>query len=258
MNSNEILESVKRFPVIKDAKDERDFLFEETGSFNDKLPEQFDRIKELTPIKDQGKRGTCVAFASVALAEWHIKKKKKEELDLSEQFLFDVMKDIDTKEGYNSNTSRVRTGMKALGKYGVCLESLMKYEPTADPAEWKTQDPPPLSRLDAIRRRIVAYLSVQNNIEAIKKAVYYNSPVTGAFRIYPNFRDSKNTGVLPMPESNMVSDGGHAILIVGWNDNKKAFIAKNSWGTSWGDKGYLWIPYDLFPKHTYSFWCITD
>ena len=38
-------------------------------------------------------------------------------------------------------------------------------------------------------------------------------------------------------------EGGHAIVIVGWDDNKRAWRIKNSWGTGWGEGGYAWIKY---------------
>ena len=38
----------------------------------------------------------------------------------------------------------------------------------------------------------------------------------------------------------------HALVITGYDDNKKAFRALNSWSTAWGDKGFVWIDYDFF------------
>jgi hypothetical protein len=42
------------------------------------------------------------------------------------------------------------------------------------------------------------------------------------------------------PERN---NGAHIVIIVGWDDNKKAWLIKNSWGTGWGDNGFGWITY---------------
>jgi hypothetical protein len=35
----------------------------------------------------------------------------------------------------------------------------------------------------------------------------------------------------------------HAVLLIGWDEGKKAWLIKNSWGDKWGDKGYMWIQY---------------
>jgi len=43
-----------------------------------------------------------------------------------------------------------------------------------------------------------------------------------------------------------VEEGGHAMVIVGYDDDKRAFKLLNSWGENWGDKGYIWVDYDCF------------
>ena len=63
----------------------------------------------------------------------------------------------------------------------------------------------------------------------------------------PPLGDGK--GEIPFPGSGDTLEGGHAILAVGYDDNKKigsangALLIRNSWGTQWGDKGYGWLPY---------------
>ena len=52
--------------------------------------------------------------------------------------------------------------------------------------------------------------------------------------------------------------GGHAILAVGYDDAKGRLIFRNSWGASWGRKGYGEMPYDYLTRRELSddFWCI--
>jgi C1A family cysteine protease len=47
-----------------------------------------------------------------------------------------------------------------------------------------------------------------------------------------------------MPQPNERSIGGHAVLAVGYDDEQRRFIARNSWGIIWGQKGYFTIPYE--------------
>lgn len=35
----------------------------------------------------------------------------------------------------------------------------------------------------------------------------------------------------------------HAVQIIGWDDNKQAWLIKNSWGTGWANGGFAWIKY---------------
>jgi C1A family cysteine protease len=54
---------------------------------------------------------------------------------------------------------------------------------------------------------------------------------------------------LPYPTMLDGSEGGHAVLTVGYDDrlrirsDKGAFLIRNSWGTKWGEGGYGWLPY---------------
>ena len=51
------------------------------------------------------------------------------------------------------------------------------------------------------------------------------------------------TGIVPMPTTQEKVLGGHAILAVGFDDKTQRFKFRNSWGTTWGDDGYGYLPY---------------
>ena len=36
---------------------------------------------------------------------------------------------------------------------------------------------------------------------------------------------------------------GHVVLLIGWDDDRQAWLVKNSWGEKWGEKGFGWIKY---------------
>ncbi|EPB65523.1 papain family cysteine protease, partial [Ancylostoma ceylanicum] len=46
--------------------------------------------------------------------------------------------------------------------------------------------------------------------------------------------------------SQLKPNSGHAMLMVGYDDNRKAFKIMNSWGSDWGEKGYVWVDYECF------------
>jgi C1A family cysteine protease len=52
------------------------------------------------------------------------------------------------------------------------------------------------------------------------------------------------TGRVPMPDLKKEKpQGGHAMNIIGYDDEKQIFICANSWGVGWGDKGFCYMPY---------------
>jgi C1A family cysteine protease len=83
------------------------------------------------------------------------------------------------------------------------------------------------------------------------------------FDVYESFESDvvARTGMMPYP--NTATEellGGHAVCLVGYNDTTQRFIARNSWGTSWGDQGYFYMPYQVIQNTTMSsdFWTISS
>ena len=66
------------------------------------------------------------------------------------------------------------------------------------------------------------------------------------------------TGVVPMPQFGENALGGHSVEVVGYNIATRMFTFKNSWGTSWGDKGYGYMPFANLqdPNLSGDFWAI--
>lgn len=85
---------------------------------------------------------------------------------------------------------------------------------------------------------------------SLKYALIMNGPCIGALRVY---NENPNFWIREYQGQEMI--GGHAIAIIGYN--KEGFILRNSWGSSWGDKGYTIIPYDEFNKFL-EVWTIVD
>jgi C1A family cysteine protease len=62
------------------------------------------------------------------------------------------------------------------------------------------------------------------------------------------------TGELPLPKSKEQIVGGHAIVIIGFDDEKRRVKFVNSWGTAWGERGFGYVPYDYLKKHMSDAW----
>ncbi|MBC8248215.1 MAG: hypothetical protein H8E90_00930, partial [Anaerolineales bacterium] len=77
--------------------------------------------------------------------------------------------------------------------------------------------------------------------EAIKQAIHDHGPVSAAVCVNSDFQ-SYDGGVFTGPTCTNIN---HAITLVGWDDNQGAWILKNSWGSGWGESGYMRIGYGI-------------
>jgi hypothetical protein len=92
----------------------------------------------------------------------------------------------------------------------------------------------------------------------VKKSLAEGKPVIAAIICPESFNEL--TDVWYPSEAPDLSIGGHAVCVVGYDDEKYggAFEIQNSWGTDWGNGGYVWIPYAVFEDFAYHGYEIID
>ena len=227
---------------IPDIIDNRDFIL---GNYLEKkrLPKIIDYTSQMTGVRDQGKEGTCVGYATVCgVKEYQDRKEYGDYVTLSPEWVYKECKKIDGIPDVNG--TYIRTAMKILATKGV-------------PREWCCKQKIPCAGLDKSgeRFKIAGYARISNSIESLKDALYQTGPLAVGIYIYSNMYEVK-LGILPDPEGSPV--GGHAICLVGYNDNKEQFRFKNSWGISWGINGYGFLPYSYAEKALIDAWTCTD
>ncbi|GAB3036298.1 C1 family peptidase [Spirosoma pulveris] len=82
------------------------------------------------------------------------------------------------------------------------------------------------------------------SVAQIKAAICKYGPVAASVLVTPLFQNYAGGTFNEMPSNPANPSTNHAILLVGWDDARKAWLMKNSWGTSWGENGYMWIGYN--------------
>ncbi|MBN1499506.1 MAG: RICIN domain-containing protein [Spirochaetes bacterium] len=191
---------------------------------------------KMTDIKNQKTCGSCWAFASSATYESVYLIRKNVEIDLSEQYLVDCMRTskYDCGSCGGGNPALVYTAML---KKSAVPEAVLPYEGVNSKCtETDGSYPYVLKDWGYVSRKKPA-------VNEIKKALCKYGPVTASVKVTPLFMAYQG-GVFN--EDGAVAnseDTNHSIVIVGWDDNKGAFLIKNSWSENWGDNGYMWISY---------------
>ena len=186
-----------------------------------KLPAAYTGV--YTPIKNQGSCGSCWAFGTLGAMEAAYKKKYGTTLDLSEQYLVSC-----NTLGYGCDGGWFAFAM--CKNPGAILESCFPY---------KAVDAPCTYCSNPTRYYLPSYGSVSNTVSKIKSAIYTYGSVAASVYVNSYFQ-AYRSGVFTGCGSGSVN---HAIVLCGWDDAKGAWLLKNSWGTSWGESGFMWIKY---------------
>jgi hypothetical protein len=199
--------------------------------------------REFPTARTQGSRGTCVAFASVAYLEFQLSGGKAKTKPLSEQFLYWACKEIDKLP--KTSGTYLRVARRVLTTRGDCLAATWKYE-TLPVGPTEGQGPPPRGALQEAKNNTWKQARALTrsqivDIDWIQARLDARQPIVFSVRTFLNwdFQVVQETGEIPMPLPGATPDGGHAIVLVGYEVSAAApgggaFIFRNSWGKDWG------------------------
>ena len=207
--------------------------------FNESLPDHFnwrdiEGVNWVTPVQNQLSCGSCVAFGTISALEAVVQIELGQQLniDLSEAHLFYCG------GGSCSNGWTISRSVNYLEAYGVPEESCFPYTPRQTDcdrtcSDWESQA---IKLIDGSR---IKY-SYPPSIATIQEALIEHGPLVTSFTVYDDFF-SYNSGVYVQTSDNIA--GGHAVAIVGYDNNNEYWICKNSWGKNWGENGFFRIGY---------------
>lgn len=187
----------------------------------------------VTPVKNQGGCGSCVAFGIVASMETTAEYTRGTpglNLDLSEAHLFHVHAKA---RGYTCGTGSWPDDLMAdATAKGVTYEDYFPYNDAGTVnlnADWP-------NRL----AKVAGTANLTGNPAAMKQHIYSRGAISACFIVYNDFFNYRS-GVYKHTTDTVA--GGHCVALIGWDDAQGCWIGKNSWGTGWGESGFFKIAY---------------
>ena len=247
--------SIKHYGWVPDLPDARDHIYAAPMEMLAALPAKMDLRPHCPPVYDQGQLGSCTGNAIAGAVQFEREKQHlTPDFVPSRLFIYYGERVIEGTVASDSG-AQIRDGIKVVANQGVPPETDWPY----DIAKF-AQKPPPLAYNDALHDRAVSYSRLAQTLSQMKGCLATGFPFVFGFTVYDSFESQQvaQTGVVPMPAAGESVLGGHAVMAVGYDDSQQRFIVRNSWGASWGMKGYFTIPYAYLTQQNLSsdFWTI--
>jgi C1A family cysteine protease len=245
---------IKGYGWLPDFPDGRDLLYGAPAPTLEKLPKRVDLRKKCPPVYNQGQLGSCTANAIGAALEFDQMRQGEKAFTPSRLFIYFNERAMEGTVDSDSG-AQIRDGVKAVAKHGACRETTWPYRITKF-----TRKPPRAAYAEGKKHQAIQYLRLNQSLGQLKGCLASGFPFVFGFVVYESFegREVAKTGHAPIPKAHEAPLGGHAVMAVGYDEDRQWFIVRNSWGTGWGMGGYFTLPFPYLLQASLSrdFWTI--
>lgn len=191
----------------------------------------------LWPVEDVGELLASAASAVTAALEYHCNRIGRQPTNLSTLFVHYNARLTSGQHGANRGTTMEAT-LKAVEDHGACSEASWPF----DPSKFSLQPPP------ALYEQARDFAGVRHGHPADPlEALALRYPVPAVVRApYAALQEAGRSGALPAVTAEDAQRKGmeHALLLVGYDKARRTFLARNCWGTAWGEGGHCTIGFD--------------
>ena len=141
--------------------------------------------------------------------------------------------------------ANLRATIKAFNRHGVCV--------WPHTCSLFSSRPPDICFLAARGNSICRYARLEQTVDQLIACLLDSCPFVFGFSVFDNFSAARSCGTMRMPKSTSVLQGWHAVVAVGYDSSQQVFLILNSWGQSWGQRGYFRMPV-AFTSWCHDFW----
>jgi C1A family cysteine protease len=207
----------------------------------------FSLASKITIILDQGNLGACV---SNAFAQY-IHTNTSNNVLISRLYHYYTGRLLSGLSNLQDTGLYIRDACSIISSVGACAETTWPYITR----NFATM--PPINAFQGSKYfKSYSYTLIAQNITSIQNYLTStNTPILFGLNVYSSFMTNSvgNTGIVPIPNKTKETlQGGHCMLIIGFNNTTQKFLCVNSWGNSWGcnstggttgTRGFCLIPY---------------
>jgi hypothetical protein len=253
-----------RFGTHPDVPDCRDHEFVAPARLR-RPPARVDLRPLCPPVFNQGTVLNSCSAQAIAAAMWFVERERPRRV-ASRQFDSDrapaparlfLYYNERARAGLTGTNAPVslRDGYKSVVEQGICAESLWPYRNDRFAVK-----PPPACYRAALAHRAIRYFRLRRELSQFRACLTSGYPFAMGISVYQNFvgKAVARSGVVSMPHRRERHLGGHAVLVVGYDDDARQFIVRNSAGPHWGKHGYCVMPYAylLNEQLAWDFWMV--
>jgi len=246
---------VVNFGCRFDRYDSRDYMYLAAPR---ELPLMIDNRGQVARIMNQNPEGSCTGHAVCGAAEFHYWRRTGSRVDLSQRWAYRKAREIDPWPGENYHGSSTRAAVKAWADFGICEEDFWPYKaypkneesPDFNLVEWEGK-PKEGAEENAKKYPVFTYRRCLTSYD-IKHAIHEYGVVIVAATVHSGWNIWGESRI--RFEENVHEWGGHAFILVGYNEQTKVYYITNSWDEAWGQNGFGEYSYDDAGKNIRDAW----